>query len=255
MIFVIFLHTLKVSSVSISAAACKRSYQRPQNRVKVSQKFADSLKSTFFKIHTQLTDFDELCRISTCILQMSHSQIDAGSAQIWIYFIFMFSKNFKRDFLKSTFFKLRTLYACFSSPIEQYALYSSETCWYGCLLPNFVKNFRIHFSDVGNIFLERITYASVQTFKKTRVSFRTLERCENIFWRTQHVTVDAVTDDNERWTNAVTPAAATPLARVRRRYAKQPSKNDYGKNLTHGNFHPNPTFRCFHIQKKKQLKN
>ncbi len=88
------------------------------------------LKSTFSKFTPCSTDFDELCRISTRILQKSHSQI--SSKLVWAvlrlnFFVFISSKNLKCDFLKSTFFKIRTLYACFSDSIEQYALYSSGT--------------------------------------------------------------------------------------------------------------------------------
>ncbi len=56
-------------------------------------------------------DFGELCRISTCKFQTSHSQIGVARAEIWIFFIFISSKNYKHDFLKSAFFKIRTLFS------------------------------------------------------------------------------------------------------------------------------------------------
>ncbi len=64
---------------------------------------------------------------------------------IWIFFVFITSTNFKRDFLKSTFFKIRTLNAHFSCSIEQYVLYSSGTCWYGCPPPKFMENSKFFF--------------------------------------------------------------------------------------------------------------
>ncbi len=80
------------------------------------------LKVHFSKFPLCSIDFDELCRISTCILQKSHSQILAKLVQAVLRYEFfsclLFSKNFKRDFLKSTFFKIRPLYARFSSSIE-----------------------------------------------------------------------------------------------------------------------------------------
>ncbi len=90
----------------------------------------DFLREHFSKFALCSTNFDELCMISTCILQTSHSQIDVDSAEIWIFFVFLSSKNSERDFLRNTFFRIRTLYARFSGSIEQYALYSSGTCWH-----------------------------------------------------------------------------------------------------------------------------
>ncbi len=54
-------------------------------------------------------------------------QIGVGSAKILIFFVFISSENLKHDILKSTFFKIRTLYARFLVSIEQYTLYSSGT--------------------------------------------------------------------------------------------------------------------------------
>ncbi len=51
--------------------------------------------------------------------QPNLSQIGVGSAEIWIFFIYISSKNLKHNFLKSTFFKIHILYACFSCSIEQ----------------------------------------------------------------------------------------------------------------------------------------
>ncbi len=61
------------------------------------------------------------------VSQPNFSQIGVGSAgaEIQFFFVFISSKNFKHDFLKSTFC---TLYGHFSGSIEQYALYSFGTC-------------------------------------------------------------------------------------------------------------------------------
>ncbi len=66
---------------------------------------------------------------------------------------------------------------------------------------------------------------------KPKVSFKTLGRCENIFWRAQHIMTSADSDDDERWTNAATPTAKDHFAWMHRCYAKWASKNHYGKSL------------------------
>ncbi len=89
LIFVIFLRTFKVSLLLISVVVCKKAIgglEIGSNWAKNSQKRMflkcrgcqiDEQNITLYSI-----DLDELCRISTCILQMSHSQICVGSAEI-----------------------------------------------------------------------------------------------------------------------------------------------------------------------------
>ncbi len=43
------------------------------------------------------------------VSQPNISHIGVGNAEIWIFFDFISSKNFKHDFLKNTFFKIYTL--------------------------------------------------------------------------------------------------------------------------------------------------
>ncbi len=96
-----------------------------------------SQKYIFQNLHSS-TDFDQPGRISTCILQTSHTLFQPNwCRQCWgmNFFVFISFKNFKHDF-----FNIHRSYAHFSGSIKQYALYSSGTCWYGCLLPNFVEN-------------------------------------------------------------------------------------------------------------------
>ncbi len=152
MIFIIFLHTFKVSLLLISMTACKKAIDGPEiglNWVKNLQKrmFLKFCGSRIDEWNIALcsTYFDDLYRISTYILQTSDSQIGVGSVEVRIFFVFMSFKNFKRKFPKSKFFKIRTLYTHFSGSFEQYALYSSWTCWYGCLLPNFGDNSKFIF--------------------------------------------------------------------------------------------------------------
>ncbi len=92
------------------------------------------------------------------VSQPNFSQSSVGSVEIWIFFVFKSSKNFKRDFFKSLFFKIFTLYAPFSDSVEQYSLYSSGTCWYGVPTTQFCGKLKIHFSDIDNLFLERIIF-------------------------------------------------------------------------------------------------
>ncbi len=73
-----------------------------------------NLNAIFSKVHfskfaLRSTDFDELYRISTCILQTSHSQIGVGSAEIWIFSSLYPPKTLNRIFSKIHFFKF-TLY-------------------------------------------------------------------------------------------------------------------------------------------------
>ncbi len=78
--------------------------------------------------------------------------------------------------------------------------------------------------------------------KKQIVFYNTRKMWKHIlfsFLRAEHVMVMwTATINDERWTNAATAKAR--FACVRRCYVKRTSKNDYGKFLTHKNFHPNP---------------
>ncbi len=123
-IFIIFLYTFKIFLLLISAVAHKKAISGP----KIGSNWAKNLQKRMFlkccdcqidehNIALCLTDFDELCRISTCILQTSYSQIGVGGVEIRISSIFISFENFKRDFLKNTFFKIHTLYAHFSGSI------------------------------------------------------------------------------------------------------------------------------------------
>ncbi len=77
-LFLIFLHTFKVFLLLISAAACKKTIGCPEtgsHLVRNSQKrmFLKCCSHQINKRNIALcsTDFDEFCRISTCVLQTS----------------------------------------------------------------------------------------------------------------------------------------------------------------------------------------
>ncbi len=88
------------------------------------------------------------------VSQPNFSQIGVTTAEKWIFFDFISSKSFKHDFLKSTFFKIHILYARFSGSIENMSCILLEHVDMGT---QFCGKVKIHFSDVGNLFLERIT--------------------------------------------------------------------------------------------------
>ncbi len=119
----------------------------------------DFLKVHFSKFALCSTDFDKLRRISTYIHQSSYSQIVIGSAEIWIFFFFISSKNFKHNFLKSTFFKIHTLYM-----LVFQVLWCNMPCIFWNMLKwvpttQFCEKLKVHFSNIGNLFLGYITYA------------------------------------------------------------------------------------------------
>ncbi len=90
--------------------------------------------------------------------------------------------------------------------------------------------------------------------EKTKMSL-TLGRCENIFWRAQHIMAGADSDNDEHWMNAAIPTAKARYVCVRRCYAEQASKKDYGKILTHVNLHPNPNWTSFKMFSHQKLIN
>ncbi len=119
------------------------------------------------------TDFDDLCRIGICIPQTPHSQIGKGSAEIRIFFLFISSKKLKCDFLKSiqnahftrSFFSFyRTICLVF---------FWNMLIWMP--ITQFCGKLKIHFSDIGNLFLERITSSSL-------LLLLFFNRNVNIFW-------------------------------------------------------------------------
>ncbi len=104
-IFIIFLHTFKVSSLSVQAATCKKPIGGPKFESKLVKNSPIFLKVHFSKFTLCSTDFDRFCRISTYILQTSYSQISAKLMQAVLRYEF-FSSSYPPKTLNAIFSKV-----------------------------------------------------------------------------------------------------------------------------------------------------
>ncbi len=114
----------------------------------------------FSKIAHCSTESDELCRISTCMYTSDISQPNNNSRQWWdmnFFRIYIFQKletRFSQEYIFQNSHFICSLFR-FCRAIRL-VFFWNMLIW----LPTtkFCGRFKIHFSDKGNLFLERITY-------------------------------------------------------------------------------------------------